>query len=569
VTFLHPLVLLGLAAAAIPALLHLFERRAPPEAVFPPFRYLSEAERQTARRLKLQHLLLLLLRTALIGLVVLAAARPVVPARASGAHEPTALVVILDNSLSSGAVLDGRPLLDHLRAVARGSFAAAAAGDRLWLLLADGVARRGSGPALLAALDGVTASPQRLDLTQALALATRMVDAEPIAAREVHVVSDLQRTALGSGRVAVPPGVRVVVLAPGAAPPLNRGIGQIRAADGAVSVPLIGTPGASPGAVTVRLRGRAVGRAIAAPPSGVSLPLPALGPGWWVGEAVLDPDELRADDRRLFVWHVAPETRVSTAPDAGPFVAAAVAVLWDAKRVAHGNDVMVGGRPRGGGGTTIVFPPADRASLGELNRALAARGTKWRYGAPGTPGPIAAPELGQIGGVLVSRRYRIVTAMLNAERGSRADSAVMATVNGEPWLARDGDIVLVGSRLDTAWTALPRAPAFVPFVDALINRVARGERPVRAAEGAARVEFEVRGVDTIGATVYGPDPRESDLTPAPPELVRETLGAWALDEARFAAARFSGARRAEASGLLLALAMVVALVELGIATLTH
>src|SRR5690242_21185883 len=82
VTFLHPVALVGLAAAAIPALLHLLERRVPPEAEFPPLRYLSEAERQSARRLKLRHLLLLLLRTALIVLIVLAAARPLVPAPA-------------------------------------------------------------------------------------------------------------------------------------------------------------------------------------------------------------------------------------------------------------------------------------------------------------------------------------------------------------------------------------------------------------------------------------------------------------------------------------------------------
>src|SRR6059036_1658779 len=110
VTFLHPLALVGLAAAAIPALLHLLERRAPPEADFPPLRYLSEAERQSARRLKLRHLLLLILRTLLIVLIVLAAARPLVPARTGGAtvHAPTALAVILDNSASSGVVVDGR-----------------------------------------------------------------------------------------------------------------------------------------------------------------------------------------------------------------------------------------------------------------------------------------------------------------------------------------------------------------------------------------------------------------------------------------------------------------------------
>jgi hypothetical protein len=330
VTFLHPLVLLGLAAAAIPALLHLFERRTPPEAEFPPLRYLSDAERQSARRLKLQHLLLLLLRTALIGLVVTAAARPVVPVRAAGAHAPTALVVILDNSLSSGAVLDGRPVLDRLRTVARASLAAASAADRLWLMLADGIARSGSRPALLAAVDSVPVASQRLDLTEALGLATRIVDAEPVPAREIHLASDLQRSALGSGRVTIPRGVRVLVLAPAGAPPPNRGIGPIRAADGAVSVLLVGTPGASPVALTVRLQGRTVGRAIGAPPSVVSLPLPPLRPGWWVGEAMLDPDELRADDHRLFVWHVAPLTRVSTASDAGPFVAAAVSVLRDA-----------------------------------------------------------------------------------------------------------------------------------------------------------------------------------------------------------------------------------------------
>src|SRR6184192_1995819 len=94
VTFLHPVVLVGLVAAAIPALLHLLERRVPPEAEFPPLRYLTEAERQSARRLKLRHLLLLLLRTALIAFVVLAAARPLFPTQASGGslHEPTARV---------------------------------------------------------------------------------------------------------------------------------------------------------------------------------------------------------------------------------------------------------------------------------------------------------------------------------------------------------------------------------------------------------------------------------------------------------------------------------------------
>src|SRR5207245_1125074 len=238
VTCLQPVALVGLVAAAIPALLHLLGRRVPPEAEFPPLRYLSEAERQSARRLKLRHLLLLLLRTALIALVVLAAARPLFPTQASGGslHEPTALVVILDNSASSGLVVDGHPVLGLLQGMARGSLAG------------------------------------------------------------------------------VPRGVRGLALAPPSQAFANRGVGAARVTDGAAAIGIVGTPGAAAekgaASVTLRIHGREVGRALAVPGSTVTIMLPSLGPGWWVGEVVLDADELRADDRRWIVWRVAPPARV-------------------------------------------------------------------------------------------------------------------------------------------------------------------------------------------------------------------------------------------------------------------
>jgi aerotolerance regulator-like protein len=569
VTFLHPLVLLGLAAAAIPALLHLLERRVPPEAEFPPLRYLSEAERQSARRLKLRHLLLLVLRTMLIAVIVLAAARPLLPSKRGGGlvHEPTALAVILDNSPSSSVVIDGHPVLDRLKATARASLARATAGDRLWLVLADGVARGGTREALLATVDSVGVSLYRLDLTAAVRAAARLVDAEPLRAREVHVVSDLQLSALGPGRAAVPRGVRVLALAPLDRAPENRGVGAVQVTEAAVVVGVVGTPGAGAAPITVRIQGREIGRGLAAPGSAATIPLPAFGAGWWVGEATLDPDELRADDRRLFVWHVTPPAQVEAQPGAGPFVAAALAVLEDGRKVRRGSDLTIGDRPGAGSSTSVVMPPADAALVGEVNRALAGRGGRWRFGAPGTPGPITgtiAPE-----GTPVSRRYRLEETRAEEGQAAGRDSMVLARVNGEPWLVRDGSVVLIGSRLDTAWTALPATPGFVPFVDALVNRLVRGEALVTEAEGAPRVDFRTRGADTLGATVLGPDPRESDLTPAPRGLVRDVLGAEVLDDAAFAAARFAGTGRSDVSGLLLTLALLLALVELSVATLTR
>ncbi|MGH7675065.1 MAG: vWA domain-containing protein [Gemmatimonadales bacterium] len=558
-SFLHPLALIGLAAAAIPALLHLLHRRTPPELDFPAVRYLTAAERESARRLKLRHLLLLALRTALVIAIVLAAAHPLVPTRGGGTHQPTAVVVVLDNSLSAGAIVEGRAALERLRRVARASLAGATAADRLWLMLADGLVRSGGRDALLALVDSAAVDPRRLDLGDALGRAARLAHAEPAPAREVHVVSDLQRSALGTGRPEIPTGVRVLALAPAGATPPNRGVAHAEVVEGVVSLAVAGTPGALPAPVTVRWRGRDAGRVLAGPGDAAAVPLPAGPPGWWVGEAELQPDELRGDDRRLFAARIAPPARVAAGPESGPFVAAALAVLHQGRRVDAGAEVTIGGRP--GPGATVLLPPEDPALVGQVNRALAARGVRWRFEGGGTPGVVIAEGLAMIEGGGVRRRYRLA--------GAAESAAVLARVNGEPWLVRDGETVLLGSRLDTAWTSLPATPGFVPFVDALVNRVARGEAPVRLAEGAPRVEFERRGADTVAATVFGPDERESDLTPAPAALAERVLGAAVLSEAELAAARFAGARLADASVWLLLVALLLAAAELAVAILTR
>ena len=123
--FLQPLALLGLAAASIPLILHFWRQRLPPLVNFPAVRYLTETTRQHSRTLKLHHLLLLILRTLLIVAVVMAAARPVVQRRVpgmSGLHPPTAIVLLLDNSLSAQTVRGGVPAIETFRRLAGGLF---------------------------------------------------------------------------------------------------------------------------------------------------------------------------------------------------------------------------------------------------------------------------------------------------------------------------------------------------------------------------------------------------------------------------------------------------------------
>src|SRR5688572_27666259 len=127
--FLHPWVLAGLVAAGIPILLHLIARRQPPTVVFPAVRYLMATTQEHQKRLKLQNLLLLLLRTLLILALVLAAAGPTIQLTGVPGHAPSALVVVLDNSASSAAVTGGTAQLARLKAAARAALARATPAD--------------------------------------------------------------------------------------------------------------------------------------------------------------------------------------------------------------------------------------------------------------------------------------------------------------------------------------------------------------------------------------------------------------------------------------------------------
>lgn len=79
-TFLNPAILVGAALAALPVILHLLLKRKPKKLIFPALRLVQQRQQQNLKRIQLRHVWLLLLRVLAILLIVLALARPSLPA---------------------------------------------------------------------------------------------------------------------------------------------------------------------------------------------------------------------------------------------------------------------------------------------------------------------------------------------------------------------------------------------------------------------------------------------------------------------------------------------------------
>lgn len=565
-SFLSPLFLLLAGAAAVPLLIHLMRRRIGVRIDFPAVRYLARAEREHSRRLKLHNLLLMFLRIAAVLFVALAAARPV--ARLGGfggatGHAPTALAIVLDNSLSTSAIVDGRSVLDRLQEIARSTIDMSTAGDRLWLVTADGQVTGGTAATLSQAVAAVEPLSGAGDPARALARAVSLVREARLPAAQVALLTDAQATTWS--RPLALDDIDIAVYAPALPPPANRAVvraaadpqrwtprgavtARILAADSATyRITLVGPDGA--------VRTLARGTAGAAGGDSGTLLVRASPPerGWIAGAVELEPDELRADDVGHFaVWIGAPPT-VVLRPSAGPFASSAVASLVDAGRLARGGQIAFGAADDIESLPALLTAPTDPVRLGAANRALERLGIPWRFGAARRPAAGENVRGDRLENVGVSLRY-----VLTATDGG---GDTLATAGGDPWVVAGDGYVLIASPLDPQATSLPVRASFVPWLLEILSQrltgtaghileaspgmeVARPEwadalEPARAGGIADRVRltggaftapaepgvyFLQRAGRRAGALVVNAESGESELRRLTPEALRDRLG---------------------------------------------
>lgn len=478
-TFLAPLYLLLGAAAAVPLLLHLMRRNVSTRVDFPAARYLERAEQEHSRSLRLRNLLLMVLRVLLILALAVAAARPFVPGVGVG-HGATAVAVVLDNSLSTTAVVGGAPVFDRLRDAARALVAAASPNDQLWLLTADGRLRSGTPAALLAELAQIAPIEGAGDLSLAFRRAAAAVQGAPLPSRVIAVATDGQRTAwTAATRANIPASVFV----PRGDPPVNRAVLDVTAEPprwtprGTILARIDADP---PAGYRIVVGERTVARGTAGRGEPVTLRVSPPERGWQAGRVELEPDDFRADDVRHFGVWIGPAPAVTSDPSAGSFVATALSALVADGRATAGNGVRITAADAASSVPALLVPPTDPVRLGAANRELARLGVPWHFGAIDRSPSIARG--GRLDGVNVIERHHLV-------HDGVAPTDTLATAGGEPWIVGGPGYVLVASRLDPAATNLPLRAVFVPWVaDMLALRLGApgGDlgAPINVAPGA-------------------------------------------------------------------------------------
>lgn len=211
-TFLNPLLLLGLAAAAIPLIIHLFNFRRPRKVDFSSLEFLKELQKSTMQRVRIKQLLLLLLRTLAIACLVLAFSRPTLTSNLAGSlgsQASSSMVIILDNSRSMQMRDAQGAYYDQAKEMANALVGQMKAGDEIFLLpvsrdLSMGDVDGGYSMPHLAreAVQDLSVSPHPGSITEAWARSIQILDEAKNLNKEIYVISDFQKSALKDSVIA-------------------------------------------------------------------------------------------------------------------------------------------------------------------------------------------------------------------------------------------------------------------------------------------------------------------------------------------------------------------------------
>ena len=197
-TFLNPVALAGLAAVALPFLIHLLNRKKLVRIPFSSLTFLKELQKERMRRIRVRQVLALILRTLIVFFVMLALARPALKGALSdvvGARAKTAMAVLVDVSVSMGLRTDRGKVLDLAKERVQEILGLVEEGDEVFLIpfarfpeVPD--APIGDGTVLREAVEGLSVSWEGTDVKEAMEAGLSLLSRSEQVHKELFLVTD-------------------------------------------------------------------------------------------------------------------------------------------------------------------------------------------------------------------------------------------------------------------------------------------------------------------------------------------------------------------------------------------
>ena len=522
--FLVPLFLLGLAGIVVPIFVHLTRRQRRNVVTFPSLMFLERIPFQEQRRRRIQHWLLLALRSLALALLALAFARPFFDRSdlsLGAASGPREIVVLLDQSYSmeigdqfTRALNEAREIFAELGPLDRASLVVFGQGAR--------VVTRSTGDRLRlnTALDTLSISSSSTNFGPALKVAQTVLEESELPMGEVYLLSDFQRIGwAGDEGVYLPDDAKVISIKLSEDPPDNIQVTDVDLIRQAVSgreritptarIARNGGVDAREVDVSLELDGQEIQtRAITLDANGatsVTFQPFTVSQTHTRGSIRIPTDELTADDVRNFV--VSPGTALSLliidgsggSTDASLYLRRALEISDDGRfRLTHRrtnniraedlddtdaviiNDAKIDGASaerlrnfvQAGGGLLVVLGeraswPASGQDLlpgaaGEPQDRLQGRGGRLGHLEYGHPvfEPFSGPRSGDFTGARFFRARNFVLSD-SASVLARFDDGSIAFAEQVYGL---GTVLVWTSTLDSFWNDLALQPVYLPFI---------------------------------------------------------------------------------------------------------
>ena len=208
VSFLTPIFLWAGAAATIPLLLHLMQSRRTTRVPFGTIRFLKLAQRRSSRRIRMEHLILWLLRTLLMLLLAAAFAMPILRTGGLAAFLGRAnrdVAIVIDTSFSMNYVTGRTTVWDNAVDAAVSVIEGLSEQDRVCVFLADTDTTplieqlSGDHEATIARIKDRRPTYTSSVLEPAVAAASAaLAEEERRRDREIHIITDNQAVPWGS-----------------------------------------------------------------------------------------------------------------------------------------------------------------------------------------------------------------------------------------------------------------------------------------------------------------------------------------------------------------------------------